>query len=180
MKTLRKKNPKIKKAFSELKTFIPSAIFLIVLVFIIECRSVNRSDASPQTESFKDNRQNSRFQPDLKNRKTVFARKEIDKKEYNVSPETVPVPISPFNFNMQDFFPEEGRKKFVGTQIIYLDCFIDEAGTVNRAEILSGPEPYGFNEAALEVIQRINFHPGKTGGKPIKSRHRVPIAFSLD
>lgn len=178
MKTLEKKNLTIKKPISGQNTFISSVIFFIVLFFIIECRSVNRSDASPQTENPKDNRQSSRFQPDLKNRKTVFARKEINVKEYNISPETVPVPV--VNFNMQDFFPEEGRKKFVGTQIIYLDCFIDEAGTANRGEIISGPEPYGFNEAALEVIQRIYFHPGKTGEKPIKSKHRVPIAFSLE
>ncbi|HMZ58383.1 MAG TPA: energy transducer TonB [Leptospiraceae bacterium] len=64
--------------------------------------------------------------------------------------------------------------------ILQLECCIDEAGTLNRAEIISGPEPYGFNEAASEVIQRINFYPGKTGGKPIKSKHRVPVAFSLD
>lgn len=179
MKTLKEKNPSIKKAISELKTFISTALFFIILSFIMECRSVNRSEVStPQTENSKDNQQLKRFQPDLKNRKTVFAGKEIDKKEYNTSPDTVPVPV--VSFDMRAFFPEEGKKNFIGTQIIQLECYIDEAGALNRAEIISGPEPYGFNEAALEIARQLKFIPAQVRKKNVKSKHIVPVNFSLN
>ncbi|QXD23182.1 energy transducer TonB [Opitutia bacterium ISCC 51] len=61
---------------------------------------------------------------------------------------------------------------------VFLLFVVNEDGIVENARVTESPHPE-FSKAALDAIKIWKFHPGKKGGKPVKTRIRIPLAFSL-
>ncbi|TFH41560.1 MAG: hypothetical protein E4G96_05275 [Chrysiogenales bacterium] len=56
----------------------------------------------------------------------------------------------------------------------------NDDGALKIAKIISPPFGYGLDEAAMKVLDRIRFRPGKLGGRPVKMVLRLPIIFLLE
>lgn len=61
---------------------------------------------------------------------------------------------------------------------VFLLFVVNEDGIVENARVTESPHPE-FSKAALDAIKVWKFHPGKKGGKSVKTRIRIPLAFSL-
>ena len=61
---------------------------------------------------------------------------------------------------------------------VFILFVANESGIVENARITESPHPE-FSKAALDAIKVWKFQPGKKGGKPVKTRIRIPMAFSL-
>ena len=61
---------------------------------------------------------------------------------------------------------------------VFLLFVVNENGQVENARVTESPHPE-FSKAALAAINTWKFNPGKKGGKPVKTRIRIPLAFSL-
>jgi periplasmic protein TonB len=57
---------------------------------------------------------------------------------------------------------------------------VDEKGNVARAQVISQRNGYGFEEAALRIVQVARFTPGYLKGRPVRMSHRLPISFVLE
>jgi TonB family protein len=57
---------------------------------------------------------------------------------------------------------------------------IDEDGKLMSAKVASGKGMYGFNDAAMQVTNRMRFSPGYKSGQRVKMVHYLPIKFVLD
>ena len=74
-------------------------------------------------------------------------------------------------------YPEEAKKAGVeGT--VYVMAYINEAGIVDKVEVLKGIG-YGCDEVAAEAVKNTRFKPGYNNGKPVKVKVVVPIKFKL-
>ncbi len=61
---------------------------------------------------------------------------------------------------------------------VFLLFVVNEKGLVENARVTESPHPE-FSKAALDAINIWKFNPGKKGGKPVKTRIRIPLSFSL-
>lgn len=89
-----------------------------------------------------------------------------------------PTPI--IDFDLRQYFPAAAKAANITEKTVVLLVQIDENGHINNAKIASGKAGYGFDEAAIQIINRIRFSPGYVAGKPVKMSHRVPINFTLE
>ncbi len=62
---------------------------------------------------------------------------------------------------------------------VYVLAFIDETGTVAKAQIIKGIGG-GCDEAAINAVLKTKFNPGKQKGKPVKVQVSIPILFKLN
>ena len=61
---------------------------------------------------------------------------------------------------------------------VFLELFVDHAGTVQRAVILrEEPENWGFGEAAVKVFTGRKGTPALLNGEPVAARFRYPVMF---
>jgi len=97
---------------------------------------------------------------------------------YSYNGDRVPTPI--IDFDLKQFFPEAAKQANITDKVVVLLVQIDETGKLVSAKIVSGKAGYGFDEAAMKIIQLAKFTPGYVGGKPVKMAHRIPINFTLD
>ena len=65
---------------------------------------------------------------------------------------------------------------FVFAEIVFVRAYVDETGSVTRAEVIKGIG-LGCDEAALDAVLNTKFNPGKQRGKPIKVQVVIPISF---
>ncbi len=72
--------------------------------------------------------------------------------------------------------PEAQRDKIEGKVIV--KAFIDEAGSVRRAEIVKGIGS-GCDEAAIAAVRSTRFRPGKMNGKVVRVQLTIVLAFRL-
>lgn len=89
-----------------------------------------------------------------------------------------PLPI--VEFDLKPFFPIEAKEANITEKTVVVLVQIDEIGQLKSAKIASGKAGYGFDEAALRIINKARFSPGYLNGKPVKMQHRIPINFTLD
>lgn len=89
-----------------------------------------------------------------------------------------PVPI--IDFDLNKYFPQAGRSANIQRKTVLLQMQVNADGTINSAKIVSPPSGYGFDEAAMKVVARLRFRPGKISGKAVKMLMRVPITFVLE
>jgi protein TonB len=90
-------------------------------------------------------------------------------------------PPSPMvDFNINEYFPKEARSANIFSKMVTLRIQIDEKGSVRSAKVISPPSGYGFDEAAMKVIYRIPFRPGKAKGKPVKMLVDLPLKFEFE
>lgn len=92
--------------------------------------------------------------------------------------DSAPQPI--YDFDLNQYFPQEARSANIKTYSVTVLIQVDEKGSLISFNIASGPAPYGFNDAALKVTKRMRFRPGYKSGKPIKMAHYLTINFTLD
>ncbi|MBP7737396.1 MAG: energy transducer TonB [Spirochaetes bacterium] len=89
-----------------------------------------------------------------------------------------PVPIIDFDLNR--YFPQAARSANITKKTVLLQMQVNEDGSINSAKIVSPPSGYGFDEAAMKVVARLRFRPGKVSGRTVKMLLRVPITFVLE
>jgi len=74
-------------------------------------------------------------------------------------------------------YPEIAKRAGVEGKV-YVLAFVDETGTVTKAQVLKGIGA-GCDEAALDAVLKTKFKPGKQRGKPVKVQVSIPIIFKL-
>jgi len=89
-----------------------------------------------------------------------------------------PVPVIDFDLNR--YFPAQARSANITRKTVLIHLQINEDGSMKNVRIVSPPAGYGFDEAALKVINKIRFRPGYVGGRPVKMFMKLPISFVLE
>ncbi|MCE9500503.1 MAG: energy transducer TonB [Leptospira sp.] len=97
---------------------------------------------------------------------------------FSYNGDKVPTPI--IDFDLKQFFPAQAKAANITNKIVVVLCQIDSDGKLMSAKVVSGKAGYGFDEAAIKIINLARFSPGYVAGKPTKMSHRVPVSFSLD
>ena len=97
---------------------------------------------------------------------------------YFVAVEEMPEPIGGIKGIQEKIvYPEIAKRAGVEGKV-YVLAFVDESGTVTKAQVLKGIGA-GCDEAALTAVQKTKFKPGKQRGKPVKVQVSIPIIFKL-
>ena len=68
------------------------------------------------------------------------------------------------------------RMRRAGGGTVYVIFIVDKDGRVVEPRIQRSPDPV-YNQAVLTAIRQWRFEPGKSGGKPVRSRTRLPFKF---
>ena len=89
-----------------------------------------------------------------------------------------PTPI--IDFDLKQYFPREAKEANITSKTVVLVVQVDAQGKLVSAKIVSGKAGFGFDEAAMKIINLIRFSPGYIQGRPVKMNHRMPIFFSLE
>lgn len=97
---------------------------------------------------------------------------------FSFNGDKVPTPI--IDFDLKQFFPSAAKAANITDKTVVVLVQIDELGILKSAKIVSGKAGYGFDEAAIKIVNLARFSPGYVKGKPVKMSHRVPINFTLD
>ncbi len=97
---------------------------------------------------------------------------------YFVAVEEMPEPIGGIKAIQEKIvYPEIAKRAGVEGKV-YILAFVDEAGTVTKAQVLKGIGA-GCDEAALNAVTKTKFKPGKQRGKPVKVQVSIPVIFKL-
>jgi protein TonB len=97
---------------------------------------------------------------------------------YFVAVEEMPGPIGGIKAIQEKIiYPEIAKRAGVEGKV-YVLAFVDEQGTVTKAQIIKGIGA-GCDEAALDAVLKTKFTPGKQRGKPVKVQVSIPIIFKL-
>ena len=97
---------------------------------------------------------------------------------YFVAVEEMPGPIGGIKAIQEKIvYPEIAKRAGVEGKV-YVLAFVDEQGTVTKAQIIKGIGA-GCDEAALDAVLKTSFTPGKQRGKPVKVQVSIPIIFKL-
>jgi protein TonB len=97
---------------------------------------------------------------------------------YFVAVEEMPEPIGGIKgIQEKIIYPEIAKRAGVEGKV-YVLAFVDETGTVTKAQVLKGIGA-GCDEAALDAVLKTKFKPGKQRGKPVKVQVSIPIIFKL-
>lgn len=75
-------------------------------------------------------------------------------------------------------YPKFARKMGKEGRVL-LSMIIDESGKLLQVQVLE-KAGYGFDEAAVEAVQKSLFKPALLNGRPICCRARLPIRFRLE
>jgi periplasmic protein TonB len=89
-----------------------------------------------------------------------------------------PVPI--IDFDLNKYFPQAARSANITRKTVLFQMQVNEDGSIRSAKVISPPSGYGFDEAAMKVVQRMRFRAGKVGGKPVKMLLQLPMTFVLE
>ena len=73
--------------------------------------------------------------------------------------------------------PECLRNKQAGTVMLML--YINEFGSVDRVEVVRSSGFPALDRAAAAAEKRSRFRPAVAGGRPVKSKARVPYTFQV-
>lgn len=89
--------------------------------------------------------------------------------------------LSPINgwldISKRAAYTQEARDKKVEGQVL-VRAYIDENGTVTRADVIDGPGS-GLNESAADAVKQTRFNPAKKNGQPVKAVTIIPVSFKL-
>lgn len=106
--------------------------------------------------------------------KTIIEEESI----YFVAVEEMPYPIGGVNaIQRRIIYPEIAKRAGVEGKVFIL-AYVDEKGTVTKAEVLKGIGG-GCDELAANAVLQTKFSPGKQRGKPVKLQVMIPIKFEL-
>ncbi len=108
-------------------------------------------------------------------------KEEIEEEEepyYFVAVEEMPEPIGGLkSIQEKIIYPEIARRAGIEGKV-FVRAYVDETGSVKRAEVIKGIG-LGCDEAALDAVLNTKFKPGKQRGKLIKVQIIIPIVFKL-
>jgi protein TonB len=97
---------------------------------------------------------------------------------YFVAVEEMPEPMGGIKAIQEKIvYPEIAKRAGVEGKV-YVLAFVDESGTVTKAQIIKGIGA-GCDEAALNAVLGTKFKPGKQRGKPVRVQVSIPIIFKL-
>jgi len=97
---------------------------------------------------------------------------------YFVAVEEMPAPVGGIQgIQSRIVYPEIAKRAGVEGKV-YVLAFVDETGTVTKAQIIKGIGA-GCDEAALDAVLKTKFTPGKQRGKPVHVQVSIPIIFKL-
>ncbi len=97
---------------------------------------------------------------------------------YFVAVEEMPEPIGGIKAIQEKIvYPEIAKRAGVEGKV-YILAFVDETGTVTKANVIKGIGA-GCDEAALDAVLKTKFKPGKQRGKPVKVQVSIPVVFKL-
>ncbi len=97
---------------------------------------------------------------------------------YFVAVEEMPEPIGGIQAIQEKIvYPEIAKRAGVEGKV-YVLAFVDENGTVTKAQIIKGIGA-GCDEAAKEAVLKTKFKPGKQRGTAVKVQVSIPIVFKL-
>jgi periplasmic protein TonB len=97
---------------------------------------------------------------------------------YFVAVEEMPEPIGGIKAIQEKIkYPEIAKRAGVEGRV-YILAFVDETGTVTKAQVLKGIGA-GCDEEALKAVQNTKFKPGKQRGKPVRVQVSIPVIFKL-
>ena len=74
-------------------------------------------------------------------------------------------------------FPDE-LKAARSSGTVVLECEIDSDGSINHVVVISSDHP-AFSAAAIAGLQETKLEPARKGGRPVRSRLRIPVDFKL-
>ncbi len=98
--------------------------------------------------------------------------------QYFVAVEEMPEPIGGIQaIQSKIIYPEIAKRAGIEGKV-YVLAFVNEAGTVTKAQIIKGLGA-GLDDAALKAVKATKFKPGKQRGKPVKVQVSIPIVFKL-
>jgi len=98
---------------------------------------------------------------------------------YFVAVEEMPEPIGGIKAIQEKIiYPGIAIKAGVQGKVLVL-AFVNESGTVIKAEIIKGIG-MGCDEAALDAVLKTKFKPGLQRGKPVKVQITIPVNFSIN
>ena len=108
----------------------------------------------------------------------VEVKKEIIDETFYVAVDMMPEPSGGIeSIQRKIIYPPEARRDRVEGKVI-IKVFIDEAGSVRRAEIVKGIGR-GCDEAAIAAVRNSRFRPGKMNGKVVKVQMTISLVFKL-
>jgi periplasmic protein TonB len=84
------------------------------------------------------------------------------------------------DFDLRQYYPPEAKSANIKNFQVTVLIQVDENGLLISENIASGKAPYGFNEQALKVVNKMRFSPGYKKGKRVKMTHYLPITFTLE
>lgn len=97
---------------------------------------------------------------------------------YFVAVEEMPEPVGGIKAIQEKIvYPEIAKRAGVEGKV-YILAFVDESGSVTKAQVLKGIGA-GCDEAALDAVLKTKFKPGKQRGKPVKVQVSIPVIFKL-
>ena len=105
-------------------------------------------------------------------------KKEIIDETFYVAVDMMPEPSGGIeSIQRKIIYPSEARRDKVEGKVI-IKAFVDEAGSVRRAEIVKGIGS-GCDEAAIAAVRNSRFRPGKMNGKIVKVQLTISLVFKL-
>lgn len=108
----------------------------------------------------------------------VEEKKEIVDETFYVAVDMMPEPSGGIeSIQRRIIYPPEARRDKVEGKVI-VKAFIDEAGSVRRAEIVKGIGS-SCDEAAIAAVRSSRFRPGKMNGKVVKVQLTLSLVFKL-
>jgi protein TonB len=96
--------------------------------------------------------------------------------DFFVAVEEMPAPIGGLKSIQEKIVYPELAKRIGIEGRVYIRAFVDESGSVIKAEITKGIGG-GCDEAALDAVLKTQFSPGKQRGRPVKVQVTIPIVF---
>ncbi len=95
-----------------------------------------------------------------------------------VAVEEMPTPVGGIAaIQKKIVYPEIAKRAGVQGRV-FVKAYVDEAGIVNKVELIRGIGA-GCDEAAMDAVSTTKFNPGKQRGKPVKVQVTVPVLFKL-
>ena len=108
----------------------------------------------------------------------VEVKKEVVDETYYVAVDMMPEPSGGIEaIQKKIIYPPNARRDKVEGKVI-IKAFIDESGSVRRAEIIKGIGS-GCDEAAIAAVMSSRFRPGRMNGKVVKVQLTISLVFKL-
>jgi|APIni6443716594_1056825.scaffolds.fasta_scaffold07464_2 protein TonB len=96
--------------------------------------------------------------------------------DFFVAVEEMPAPIGGLKSIQEKIVYPEIAKRVGIEGKVFIRAYVDESGSVIKAELTKGIGG-GCDEAALDAVLNTKFSPGKQRGKPVKVQVTIPIVF---